>query len=69
MTDYDAMTNQELRAYILRHRDDVDAIEAFFARRSPGSEAVIFPPAKTEEEWHQQVETLRPILERGREQL
>ncbi|NJL42166.1 MAG: hypothetical protein HC899_40200 [Leptolyngbyaceae cyanobacterium SM1_4_3] len=46
--NYDAMTNQELRAYILRHRDDIDAIEAFFARRSPDSEAVIFPPAKTE---------------------
>jgi hypothetical protein len=34
--NYDAMTNQELRAYILQHRDDVGAIEAFFARRSPG---------------------------------
>lgn len=67
MTDYDAMTHQELRAYILQHRDDVDAIEAFFARRSPDSEAVIFPPAKTEEEWHRQVEMLRPILERGQE--
>jgi hypothetical protein len=61
--NYDAMSRSELRAYILQHRDDVEAIEIFFARRSPDSEAVIFPPAKTEEEWQQQMETLRPILE------
>lgn len=61
--DYDAMTRAELRAYILQHRDDIEAIEAFFARRSPDSEAVIFPLAQTEEEWHQQIETLRPMFE------
>lgn len=38
--NYDAMTNAELRAYILAHRDDLDAMEAFFSRRSPDSEAI-----------------------------
>jgi hypothetical protein len=61
--NYDAMSRSELRAYILQHRDDVDAIEAFFARRSPDSEAVIFPPAKTDEAWQQQMEALRSMFE------
>ena len=62
--DYDAMTKAELRAYILQNRDDLDALEAFFARRSPDSEATWFTPPKTEEEWQQQMEMVRPILER-----
>lgn len=61
--NYDAMTRAELRAYILQYRDDVEAIETFFARRSPDSEAMIFPPAKTDAEWQQQIETLRPMFE------
>jgi erythromycin esterase-like protein len=62
--DYDAMTKSELRAYILQHRDDLDALEAFFARRSPDSEATWYTLPKTEEEWQQQMEMVRPILER-----
>lgn len=49
--NYDAMSRSELQAYILQHRDDVDAIEAFFARRSPDAEATWFHPPKTHEEW------------------
>lgn len=63
--NYDEMTQAELRAYILEHRDDLDAIEAFFARRSPDSEATLFPPPKTEQEWQQQLEIIRPMLERN----
>ena len=61
-TNYDAMTNAELRTYILQHRDDIDAMEAFFARRSPDSEATWFSPPETKEEWQQQIETLGTIL-------
>ncbi|NEQ98639.1 MAG: hypothetical protein F6K30_18290 [Cyanothece sp. SIO2G6] len=61
-TNYDAMTNAELRAYILQHRDDLDAMEVFFARRSPDAEATWFAPPKTEAEWQQQIEILRTIL-------
>lgn len=64
--NYDTMTNTELRSYILEHRDDLDAIEAFFARRSPDSEAVWFTPPQTAAEWKQQTEDLRPILDRDR---
>ena len=33
--DFDVMSKQELKAYMLRHRDDLDALEALFSRRSP----------------------------------
>jgi hypothetical protein len=42
----------------------MDAMEAFFARRSPDSEAVWFTPPQTAAEWKQQMEALRPILDR-----
>ncbi|MEB3233136.1 MAG: hypothetical protein VKJ64_19175 [Leptolyngbyaceae bacterium] len=61
-TNDDAMSNAELRAYILQHRDDLDAMKAFFARRSPDSEATWFAPPKTEAEWQQQMDTLGTIL-------
>ncbi|BAU10192.1 hypothetical protein LEP3755_06720 [Leptolyngbya sp. NIES-3755] len=63
--NYDEMTTAQLRTYILKHRDDLDAMEAFFARRSPDAEATWFEPPQTVEEWQQQMEQLRPILERG----
>ncbi|MBC7969002.1 MAG: hypothetical protein H7Z11_02510 [Verrucomicrobia bacterium] len=62
--NYDAMSWSELRAYILSHRDDLDALEALYARRSPDSEATWYTPPKTEEEWQQQMEMVKPILER-----
>ena len=62
--NYDAMSWRELRAYILQHRDDLDAMEAFFARRSPDAEAVWFSPPKTIEEWKHQEELFRVELEK-----
>lgn len=64
--NYDEMTKAELRAYILEHRDDSDAIEAFFIRRSPDTAATLFPPPKTEKELQQQPEIMRPVLEQNR---
>jgi hypothetical protein len=61
--NYGEMTNAQLRAYILQHREDLAAMEAFFARRSPDDEATWFQPPQTTEEWRQQMESLRPILE------
>jgi hypothetical protein len=61
--NYSKMTQTELRAYILEHRDDLDAIETFFARRSPDTEATVFHPPKTEHEWQQQLDIIRPMLE------
>jgi len=48
--NYDAMTQAELRAYCLAHREDLEALEAFFARRSPDAEATWFSVPKTEAE-------------------
>lgn len=62
--NYDAMSNAELRNYCLEHRDDISALEAFFSRRSPDSEAVWFSPPKTLEEWKQQEEVVRVEIEK-----
>lgn len=61
--DYSKMSWKELRTYCLEHREDLDALQAFFDRRSPDSEAVWFSPPNTLEEWKQQEEMLRPIIE------
>ncbi len=36
----ETMTRQELKAYVLVHRDDRKAIDLLMSRRSPDSEAV-----------------------------
>ena len=61
-SDFNAMSKQELKAYVLRHRDDLDALEALFSRRSPNFRVVRFPFANTDLEWQQQ-ETLHSLLE------
>jgi hypothetical protein len=60
--NYDAMSWSELRAYILDHRDDVEALDAMYARRSPDSEATWFSPPKDLQEWEQQMAMLKPLL-------
>jgi hypothetical protein len=67
MPDYDAMSQSELRHYILTHREDVAAIEAFFARRSPDDQATWYAPPTTPAEWQQQMEMIQPILEADRQ--
>lgn len=37
--NFEEMTNAELRAYALAHRDDVEPLRVLFSRRSPDSEA------------------------------
>ena len=61
-SDFNAMSKQELKAYVLRHRDDLDALEALFSRRSPNSRVVRFPFANTDLEWQQQ-KTLHSLVE------
>ena len=61
-SDFNAMSKQELKAYVLEHRDDLDALEALFSRRSPNSRVVRFPFANTDLEWQQQ-ETLHSLVE------
>ncbi len=61
--NYDAMSKQELRAHILKNRDDLAAMQAFFDRRSPDAEAIWYAPPQNWEEWQHQSEQIRPILD------
>lgn len=61
--DYSQMSWKELRAYCLAHRDDLDALEAFFDRRSPDTEENTFKFAETEEEWKEQEKKFIALLE------
>ena len=44
--EFSRMTRQELRAYILAHRDDDDAIEALIKRGNPNSPTYAFPQSE-----------------------
>ncbi len=41
--NFDTMTRQEIREYILQHREDDDAIEALISRGNPNSPTYKFP--------------------------
>ncbi len=51
--NFETMTRQELKSYVLSHRDDREAIDLLMSRRSPDSEAVWYDastsPAQTKE--------------------
>lgn len=42
--DFTQMSKTELKAYVLAHRDDIEAIRHLFSRRSPEGETRRFPP-------------------------
>jgi len=37
------MSTKELKAYVLTNREDIEALEILFNRRTPDSEAIIYP--------------------------
>ena len=41
--NFDSMTRQEIRDYVLQHREDDDAIEALISRGNPNSPTYKFP--------------------------
>ena len=43
------MSTQELRVYVLAHREDIEALEILFSRRTPDSQAIIYPSMFTED--------------------
>ena len=43
------MSRKELIAYVLEHREDIDAVENLFSRRTPDSEATWYPAPCTPE--------------------
>lgn len=57
--NFESMTTPELKAYVLSHRDDLDAIDALVNRRSPDSEAKWYKLPTTPEEMEQQFEEFK----------
>ncbi|MDF5730736.1 MAG: hypothetical protein PUP92_22635 [Rhizonema sp. PD38] len=47
--NYEKMTNKELIAYALSHRDDVEPLRVLYSRRTPDSEATWYGPMATED--------------------
>jgi 23S rRNA maturation mini-RNase III len=60
--DFNAMSKAELKAYVLEHRDDLDALEALFSRRSPNAKVIKFPFPNSEVEWKRQQTMLESLL-------
>jgi hypothetical protein len=58
--DFSKMSRQELRAYILAHREDDEAIEALIKRRNPNSPTYPFP--QTNEDLREMEEILKKKL-------
>ncbi len=46
---FEEMSRKELIAYVLEHREDIDAVENLFSRRIPDSEATWYPAPCTPE--------------------
>jgi hypothetical protein len=61
--DFSSMNRQELRAYILAHRDDDDAIEALIKRGNPNSPKFRFP--QTDQDLREMEEILHRKLGSG----
>ncbi|MEH2066796.1 MAG: hypothetical protein V7K47_01245 [Nostoc sp.] len=59
-TDFTKMSRQELRAYVLAHREDDEAIEALINRGNPDSPKYPFP--QTEEDFREMEEILKRKL-------
>ena len=58
--DFSSMTLQELRAYVLTHREDDEAIEALIKRGNPNSPKYPFP--QTDEDLQKMAEILQKKL-------
>ena len=46
--NFEKMSKKELTAYVLANREDMEALDALVSRRSPDSEATIYPAMFTE---------------------
>ncbi|NET07301.1 MAG: hypothetical protein F6K09_37440 [Merismopedia sp. SIO2A8] len=49
MPDFKSMPTPQLKTYVLGHRSDVEAVRELFRRRSPDSQATIYPAPLSEE--------------------
>lgn len=58
--DFSTMTRQELRAYVLAHREEDDAIEALIKRGNQNSPKYPFP--QTDEDFREMEQILKKKL-------
>jgi hypothetical protein len=58
--NFETMTNAELKAYALAHRDEIEPLREIYRRRTPDAEAVWYrlPGTKEEEEQFQQFQQM-----------
>ncbi len=42
--NFEKMSKAELKAYVLQHRDDIEAVRHLFSRRTPERENKHYPP-------------------------
>ncbi|MBW4559967.1 MAG: hypothetical protein KME32_02230 [Mojavia pulchra JT2-VF2] len=63
--DFSRMTRQELRAYVLAHREDDEAIEALIKRGNPNSPKYRFP--QTDEDLKEMAQILKRKLDSSEE--
>jgi hypothetical protein len=61
--NFESMSNTDLKAYILAHRDDLEALDALVSRRTPDENAVWFHPPTSHEEEQQQFESFKQGVE------
>ncbi|MDF0554159.1 hypothetical protein [Kamptonema sp. UHCC 0994] len=47
--NFEKMSNKELTAYVLENREDMEALDTLVDRRTPDSEATIYPTMFTED--------------------
>jgi len=60
---FEKMSREELRDYVLAHRDDLEALDALVNRQKPDSERIVFHPPKTKEEEQEQFELFKQIVD------
>jgi hypothetical protein len=60
--NFEAMTNRELKAYALTHRNEVEPLRELYRRRTPDSEVVWFKLPQTKDEEQQQFEQFKQML-------
>ncbi|HEY9811019.1 MAG TPA: hypothetical protein V6D13_16960 [Halomicronema sp.] len=62
--NFDEMSREELKAYVLSHREDDEALRALCNRPSSNTEKIVFSPPKTQQEEQEQFELFKQIIEK-----
>lgn len=65
--NFDQMPRKELLAYVLNHRDDLEAIDTLVNRSIPDSEATWYPAPLTEETLRISEEAIRQHIKRKKQ--